>query len=159
MSGRPRSPRPLDPRRAVTVREDGTPRDYQAGPHRVTFVPLAIKRRQNRKLLAPPPGQSTAQGAPEFDLPMIMALGKGFYWQRLIDEGQYAHATELARALKLDPGWVAEVMRLTLLAPDIVEAVLEGRQPRALHLHLLRGREEVLPWDWEAQRRVLGKRV
>lgn len=156
MSDQTNPPRPMDPRRVVTVEENGSSRDYQAGAHRVTFVPLTIKRRQNRKVLTPPPAASTGQGAPEFDLPMIKMLGKGFYWQRLIDEGKYAHATELAHALCLDPGWVAESMRLTLLAPDIVETVLEGRQPRALHLHLLRGRGELLPWSWEEQRQMLG---
>jgi hypothetical protein len=62
----------------------------------------------------------------------------------------------LARALKLEPGWVAEVLRLTLLAPDIVEAILNGRQPRPLSLQTLRGPHDLLPRDWVEQRRVLG---
>jgi hypothetical protein len=58
--------------------------------------------------------------------------------------------------LKLEPGWVAEVLRLTMLAPDIIEAILDGRQPRHLNLQTLRGRHELLPRDWSEQRKVLG---
>ena len=77
-------------------------------------------------------------------------------WQRLLDEGRYPTANDLARSLKLEPGWVAEVLRLTTLAPDIIELVLEGRQPRDLNLHTLRGRRDQLPRDWQEQRKALG---
>ncbi|MCS6765965.1 MAG: site-specific recombinase resolvase [Candidatus Protistobacter heckmanni] len=86
----------------------------------------------------------------------IKALGKAFYWKRLIDEGVYPTTADLARALKLEPGWAAEALRMTMLAPDIVEAIFEGRQPRHLNLHALRGRQDLLPRDWAEQRRLLG---
>ena len=44
---------------------------------------------------------------------MIRTIGKAFYWQKLLDSGEVANATDLARQLKLEPGWVAEVLRLT----------------------------------------------
>ena len=91
-----------------------------------------------------------------FDVPMIKTLGKAFYWERLIDDGTYSTTTDLAHAMKVEPGWAAEVLRMTMLAPDIVEAIFEGRQPRHLNLHTLRGRQEQLPRDWAAQRRLLG---
>jgi hypothetical protein len=122
----------------------------------VTFVPLTIKRRHTRKLLIAPPGQEDAKVRSSFDLPMIRTIGKAFYWQKLLDSGEVANATELARQLKLEPGWVAEVMRLTRLAPDIVQAVLDGRQPRHLNLHAVRGRQADVPVDWDEQRRLLG---
>ncbi|WKB50812.1 hypothetical protein [Eleftheria terrae] len=122
----------------------------------VTFVPLAIKRRHNRKLLTPPPGTPTLTTQATLDASMIKMLGKAFYWQRLIDSGDVLHASDLARKLKLEPGWVAEVLRLTLLAPDIVEAVLEGKQPRQLNFQLLRGREDLLPRMWQEQRQLFG---
>ena len=87
---------------------------------------------------------------------MIKTLGKAFYWKRLIDEDVYPTTTDLAHAMKVDPGWAAEVLRMTMLSPDIVEAILEGRQPRHLNLQTLRGRQEQLPRDWVAQRRLLG---
>ena len=85
---------------------------------------------------------------------MIKTLGKAFYWQRLLDEGKYATTTDLARALKLETGWVAEVLRMANLAPDIVEAILEGTQPRHLNLHTIRGRQESLPREWEEQKKM-----
>ena len=124
----------------------------------MTFVPLTIKRRHTRKLLIAPPGQEDAKVRSSFDLPMIRTIGKAFYWQKLLDSGEVANATELARQLKLEPGWVAEVLRLTRLAPDIVQAILDGRQPRHLNLHAIRGRQADVPVDWEEQRRLLGFR-
>ncbi|HNO42870.1 MAG TPA: hypothetical protein PKJ12_09760 [Ottowia sp.] len=45
---------------------------------------------------------------------------------------------------------------MTMLAPDIVEAIFEGRQPRPLNLHTLHGRQDLPPRDWAEQRRLLG---
>lgn len=141
-------------KRTVHVEIGADTRSYVSGGQRVTLVPLTIKRRQNRKLLIPPaPGVTTVAGG--FDVPMIKTLGKAFYWKRLIDEGVYSTASHLAHALKLEPGWVAEVLRMTMLAPDIVEAIFEGRQPRHMNLHTLRGRQDLLPRDWAEQRRQL----
>ena len=146
----------VNPRKRTVHIEVGVDaRSYVSDGQRVTLVPLTIKRRQNRKLLIPPtPDAAAATGG--FDVPMIKTLGKAFYWKRLIDEGVYATTADLARALKVECGWAAEVLRMTLLAPDIVEAILDGRQPRHLNLHTLRGRQDLLPRDWGEQRRLLG---
>ncbi|SCK61277.1 hypothetical protein VAR608DRAFT_7030 [Variovorax sp. HW608] len=145
-----------NPRKRTVHIEVGTDaRSYVSGGQRVTLVPLKIKRRQNRKLLIPPAPDATAPTG-GFDVPMIKTLGKAFYWKRLIDEGIHPTTADLARALKVEPGWAAEVLRMTMLAPDIVEAIFEGRQPRHLNLHTLRGRQDLLPRDWGKQRRSLG---
>ena len=145
-----------NPRKRVVHIEVGTDaRSYVSGGQRVTLVPLTIKHRQNRKLLIPPAPDATG-AAGGFDAPMIKTLGKAFYWKRLIDEGVYPTTADLARALKVETGWAAEVLRMTMLAPDIVEAIFEGRQPRHLNLHTLRGRQDPLPRDWVEQRRLLG---
>ena len=142
-------------KRTVRIEVGADARSYVSDGQRVTLVPLTIKRRQNRKLLIPPtPDAAAATGG--FDVPMIKTLGKAFYWKQLIDDGTYPTTSDLARALKLEPGWAAEVQRMTMLAPDIVEAIFEGRQPRQLNLHTLRGREDLLPRDWGEQRRLLG---
>ncbi|GAB1382181.1 hypothetical protein ACFQNJ_10125 [Hydrogenophaga bisanensis] len=142
-------------KRAVHIEVGTDARSYVSGGQRVTLVPLTIKHRQNRKLLIPPASDATgATGG--FDAPMIKTLGKAFYWKRLIDEGVYPTTADLARALKVETGWAAEVLRMTMLAPDIVEAIFEGRQPRYLNLHTLRGRQDLLPRDWGEQRRLLG---
>ncbi len=142
--------------RMVRIDIGGDARNYTTGQQRVTVVPLTIRRKQNRKVMIPPAGDDSVLGTGGHDLPMIRMLGKAFYWQRLLDEGRYPTANDLARSLKLEPGWVAEVLRLTTLAPDIIDSVLDGRQPRDLNLHTLRGRRDQLPRDWGEQRQALG---
>ena len=148
---------------AVAIRRNGPVRDLSTTEHRVTFVPLSIKRRHRRTLLIAPPGDvdpgelcAASQGEPSFDLPLIRTLGKAFYWQKMLDSGEVATITALAHQLNLEPGWVAEVLRMTRLAPDIVQAVLGGTQPRHLNLHALRGRQAMVPVNWDEQRRVFG---
>ena len=87
---------------------------------------------------------------------LIRTLAKAFYWQGLIDSGEVANASDLARNLKLEVGWVCEVLRMTRLAPDIIRAILEGRQPRQLNLHAVRGRDTEVPLDWDEQRGLFG---
>lgn len=140
--------------RRVVVTPSGKPRDFELGGRSVTFVPLAIKRRHSSKLIVPPAGTTFVRTTSSFDLPLIRTIGKAFYWQKMIDTGEVANATELARRFKLEPGWVCEVLRMTRLAPDIIRAVLDGQQPRHLNLHALRGRQAEVPLDWKEQRKL-----
>lgn len=140
----------------VEITVTGEARQFETGGQSVTFVPMTIKRRSYSKVLVPPPGSQSAKVKSSFDLPLIRTLGKAYYWQRLLETGAVANATELGRQLRLEPGWVAEVLRLTLLALDIVQAILEGRQPRHLNLHAVRGRQAEVPIDWQEQRVLFG---
>ena len=142
--------------RRVVITPSGKSRQFESGGRSVTFVPLSIKRRHRTKLILPPVGAVMAEAHTSMDLPLARTLGKAFYWERLIESGEVANATELARLFKLEAGWVAEVLRMTLLAPDIVRAIVEGRQPRHLNLHAVRGRQKEVPLDWEEQRRLFG---
>jgi len=142
--------------RRVVVTQDGKPRQFEVAGQSVTFVPLAIKRRHNSKLIVPPAGTDSPKAASSFDLPLIRTLGKAFYWQGLIDSGEVPNASELARDLKLEVGWVCEVLRMTRLAPDIIRAILDGRQPRSLNLHAVRGRDVEVSLDWDEQRGLFG---
>lgn len=143
-------------RLAVTIEAKEDSRSYVSNGQRVTVVPLTIKRRQNRKVLTPPPSSAPDSSVGGFDESMIRTLGKGFHWQRQLDEGRYPHVSDLARKQKLERGWVSEILRMTLLAPDIITAIVEGRQPRHVNLHALRGRIDIIPRDWNEQRRLLG---
>lgn len=156
MSAAKTTARELPALRRVEITPSGTPRQYEIEGHSVTFVPLTIKRRSSSKMLVPPPGATNARVKTSVDLPMIRTLGKAYYWQRLLDAGEIENATELARRFRLEPGWVAEVLRMTRLAPDIVQAIVEGRQPRHLNLHAVRGRQAEVPLDWQAQRVLFG---
>ena len=140
--------------RHVEVTPSGKPRFFEMGGRSVTFVPLTIRRRHSSKLIVPPVGTVSVKTMSSFDLPLIRTLGKAFFWQKMIDTGEVANASELARRFKLEAGWVSEVLRMTRLAPDIIRAILDGRQPRHLNLHAVRGRQAEVPLDWDAQRKL-----
>ncbi len=57
-----------------------------------------------------------------------------FYWQHLVDTGVMKSGSDIARAEGLHPSVPNELMRLTLLAPDILELLMAGRQPRRMNL-------------------------
>ena len=83
------------------------------------------------------------------DPALVKALARAFRYQRLLDEGRYASISEMAAAGRIERGYLGRLLRLTLLAPDVVEAILDGRQPRDLGLPALM---ESIPSAWEEQR-------
>ncbi len=98
-------------------------------------VPLAIRRRPGRKTLVTPGGAAEpAPARPRADPALVKALARAFRYQRALEEGRHASISEMADAEKLDRGHLGRVLQLTLLAPDIVEAILDGRQPAELDL-------------------------
>jgi len=87
------------------------------------------------------------------DQSFVAALVKAFQWQDLVDQGVYASPKELAEKENIEVTHVYRVMRLTMLAPDIIEAVLDGTQPRTLTLqNIVRG----FPISWTEQRALYG---
>jgi hypothetical protein len=115
-------------------------------------MPMAWKRHGGRKvIIAPDGGDAWAPTNPRGDETLIRALARAHRWKRLLDEGSYRSAGELAEAEGLTRSFINRLLRLTLLAPDIQEAILDGRQPKALRLDDL----ALLPDDWGEQRERL----
>ena len=120
-------------------------------------VPLTIRRRGGRRQIIGPDGAVARQGdnATGFvplrgDPALVKALARGFRWLRMLEEGRYASISEMAAAEKIERGYLGSLLRLTLLAPDLVEAILDGRQPAGGTLpRLLEG----VPVGWEEQAR------
>ncbi len=115
-------------------------------------VPLVIKKRGGRKIVVAPDG-SVLPGAPRqhrttADPALLKALARAFRWQKLLDAGTCASISDIARAEKLDRTYIGDVLRLTLLAPDIVEAIVEGRQPEGRTLPVLM---KPFALDWVGQ--------
>ena len=81
----------------------------------------------------------------------MKALARAHRWKRLLENGTYASISELAKAEKIDRGYLGRILQLTLLAPDIVEAILDGRQPPELGLPRLM---KPFPVVWSEQRQV-----
>jgi hypothetical protein len=78
----------------------------------------------------------------------MKALTWAHRWKRLLKEGRYGSLAELAKAERIDRSYLGKMLRLTLLAPDIVEAILDGRQPTDIGLPELLG---PIPSMWEEQ--------
>ena len=120
-------------------------------------VPLTIRRRGGRKMIISPDGVATAAGSrtpadiaiTRGDPALVKALARAFRWRRMLETGAASSVSDIARQEKLNTSYVSRVLRLTLLAPDIVEAILEGRQPPEI---TLRGLMMAFPSAWDAQR-------
>ena len=97
------------------------------------------------------PGQAGPRPT-RVDSTLLNARARAYRWQRMLDDGRYRSVSELATAEKLDRGYLGRILMLTLLAPDIVEAIMDGRQPAELGVHVLR---EGFPEEWTAQRTSL----
>jgi hypothetical protein len=93
-------------------------------------VAASWKRHGGRKLIiAPDHGDAWAPAKPRPDETLIRALARAHRWKRMLEEGRYRSAAEIADAEKVTRSFVNRLLRLTLLAPDIVEAILDGLQP------------------------------
>jgi hypothetical protein len=88
-------------------------------------IPLTFTKRGGRKLVVTPDGAEWAP-RPRVDNAMVKALARAFRWRKQLDEGVYGTLEDLAKAKGVAPSYVSRILRLTLLAPDIVEAILDG---------------------------------
>lgn len=91
--------------------------------------------------------------ATQHDQPLLVALTRAFYWQQLLEDGMVASGSEIAQREGLHHSTVNELLRLTLLEPAIIQAILAGTQPRCMSLIWFQ--RNPLPLDWIAQRRVV----
>jgi len=124
----------------------------QQGAKLTTLIPVHIRQSGGRQVVVP---AATSAPAAEYYTPILTALSRAFHWQRLLDEGRVSSGAEIARQEGLNPTTVWELLRLTLLSPTNVQAILAGRQPRTLTLRWLKNHE--LPWDWGAQHDLFGE--
>jgi ParB-like chromosome segregation protein Spo0J len=115
------------------------------------FIPLTFPRRGGRKAVVAPDGAEVTP-LPQVDTALVRALARAFRWQRMLDEGVHATLAELAAAERVSRSHVSRLLRLTLLAPEIVEAVLDGRQAEAMRLEKLLGG---FPVEWAGQGRTI----
>jgi hypothetical protein len=116
-------------------------------------VQLTFRKRGGRKLvIAPASAETWAPPRPRVDNSMVKAIARAFRWRKLLETEVYATIEKIAAAEKINASYVGRILRLTLLAPDIIEAILDGRQPTDLQQEdLLRA----FPIEWPRQRAEL----
>jgi hypothetical protein len=112
-------------------------------------VPFAIRKRGGRKVVLAPDGVPMPPLGPQIDSTLLKAVARAFRWQKMLEMGRYATVTEIAKAEKINPSYVSRVLRLTLLAPATVEAIVHGRVNAAL---TLAEAMKVFPVEWKNQR-------
>jgi len=123
------------------------------GEQLVVSVPLAMKRRGGRKQVIVPGGaNSGASTQPSTNASLALTIARAHRWRELLEQGRYRSIRSLAQELGVDNSYVARLLRLSLLAPDIVEAILDGAEPSGLSL----GKLYRAPMEWEAQRQEIG---
>lgn len=108
-------------------------------------IPLRVKPRGGRKAMVTPGVLALDRRQ---DVTLIKAVARAFRWRRLLETGRFTTINELAATEKINSSYVSRVLRLTLLAPDIVEAILDGRQREGVTLPALM---QPFPVDWEGQ--------
>ena len=114
----------------------------------VVRIPMRFQRRGGRKRIVAPDGSAVVLSSmPQPDNTLIKALARAHRWQRTLESGAYGTLAEMADAERISRWYVSRILRLTLLAPDIVERILEGRRTAGLP-QLLRP----FPVEWEKQR-------
>jgi hypothetical protein len=111
-------------------------------------VPLAVRQQRGGRKLLIAPASTTNRGASAGDTTLMKAVARAFRWRRMMEAGRFATINELAAAEKINSSYVSRLLRLTLLAPDIVEAILDGRQPGGMTLP---GLMEPFPVKWSLQ--------
>ena len=117
----------------------------------IIHIPMQFRRRGGRKEIIEPSRRNGASGALPAYEPLAVAIARAHRWKDLLDQGRFGSVTELAEAVGVDRGHVGRLLNLALLAPDIVERILEGEEPSGLSLRQL---TRIMPSDWDAQRRV-----
>jgi hypothetical protein len=115
------------------------------------FIPMTWKKRRSgqKVIIAPDGGDVWAPTKARPDETLIRALARAHRWNRMLETGKCHSIAEIAEAEKVDRAYVSRLLDLTLLAPDIQEAILEGRQPKGMQLEELIG---AMPGAWEEQR-------
>ena len=116
-------------------------------------IPISFKKHGGRKYIIAPDAVPEDFKKPAEKESLLKAIGQAFEWRAMLEEGKANSMTELAVKAKANHSYIARVMRLTLLAPDIIESILKGKQPKELTLlDIFRS----LPADWNEQRQQFG---
>jgi len=127
-------------------------RNAELGPDGRTLsvrVPIDIGKRGGRKVILAPEDSAVLRSPGIVDSALVKAMARAFRWRKLIESGVYNTIAELAAADKINASYVSRMLRLTLLSPDIVEAILDGEHVPGLTISQV---IRPFPLDWRRQR-------
>lgn len=117
-------------------------------------IPVTFKKHGGRKYIISPHDAIAEEYQPTKEKDSILkAVAQAFEWKAMIERGEVTSTADLALKLKMNESYTGRILRLTLLAPDIIDAILAGRQPKHL---TLRDFLKPVPHDWNEQREKYG---
>jgi hypothetical protein len=119
----------------------------------VVRIPMRFQHRGSRKRIVAPDGSELSPATTsQPDTTLVKALARAWRWQRMLDEGVYTSVSEIGDAENISKSYVSRILRLALLAPEIVEAIFAGETDQGMMLEQL---ERPVPASWEEQRLAL----
>ena len=110
-------------------------------------ISMSFRSCAGRKRIVTPDSETS------FTDPIITNLARAFRWQALIDSGKFSNVHELARAIGKDDGYVSRIIRLTLLSPEIIHAIIAGTLEKDIGIEQLK---QAMPLMWDEQKKMFG---
>jgi hypothetical protein len=139
---------------AIKAGQFSSPTLSKDGRTMTVRIPITLRHQGGRKQVVTPAGAAPWFPTPSrVDNTIVKAIVRAFRWRDLLESGRYATVRDLAKAESINESYLGRVLRLTLLSPTIIEAILEGRQPATLELADFL---KQFPIEWDKQHRSLG---
>ena len=133
----------------MKVGQFGRPMLSKDGRTIMVRIPITLRHQGGRKQVVTPAGATPwIPTPPRIDNTLVKAMVRAHRWRDMLESGDYATVRDLAKAEAINESYLGRVLRLTLLAPKIVEAILEGKQPATLELDDLM---QLFPIEWDKQ--------
>jgi len=134
----------------LVIGQFGRPTLSKNGRTISVHIPISMRHQGGRKQVVTPAGATPwIPIPPRVNHTLVKAIVRAHRWRDMLESGNYATVRDLAKAETIDEVYLGRVLRLTLLAPKIVEAILEGKHPATLELDDLL---KQFPLEWEQQR-------
>jgi len=133
----------------MRVGQFGRPTLSKDGRTITVRIPITVRHQGGRKQVVTPAGATPwIPTPPRIDNTLVKAIVRAHRWRDMLESSDYATVRDLAKAEAINESYLGRVLRLTLLAPKIVEAILEGKQPASLEFDDLL---KQFPVEWDKQ--------
>lgn len=137
----------------IQVGQSGRPTLSKDGRTITVHIPITLRHQGGRKQIVTPSGAAPwIPAPPRIDHTLVKAIVRAFRWRDMLESGDYATVRDLARAEAINESYLGRILRLTLLAPNIIEEIMEGKQPATLELDELL---QQFPIEWDKQLQTL----
>jgi hypothetical protein len=133
----------------MQVGQFGRPNLSKDGRTITVHIPITLRHQGGRKQVVTPSGATPwVPARTRIDSTLVKAIVRAHRWRDMLESGDYVTVRDLAKAEAINESYLGRVLRLTLLSPTLIEAILEGRQPATLELDDLL---QQFPIEWDRQ--------